>query len=350
MVLPESFQSATLLLERVGPWLLGTAAVASLGLFLTSLFNLVRRRRKAPEWARRPLPERLFFTLALGSLTACFGLLVWYHYRIWADLPLTLPVEVGNWINNNLRALARQGQGGLPPVDWSQPPRYAIPLWIEGEKFFFWALVYALALLYPFFRRTDPAFRTALYGFLNLYVWGVFFFARPFTEPLAKFMTEITPWFSAGGFLKAQLFFRLYPRMLFYYNSPYMWIHPPLMFAAYALLTITFASCMFMFFSARREHEREAYAFAKIGYVLLTFGMLIGYPWALQAWGPNWWWDPKIAASIMMWLLYSAYLHTRLYTHRRALWFLSAGLGMLCYLSLVFTYFMAWFFPGEHTF
>jgi ABC-type transport system involved in cytochrome c biogenesis permease subunit len=105
-----------------------------------------------------------------------------------------------------------------------------------------------------------------------------------------------------------------------------------------------------MFFSARREHEREAYAFAKIGYLFLTFGMLIGYPWALQAWGPNWWWDPKIASSIMMWFLYSAYLHTRLYTHRRIMWFLSASLGIVCYLSLVFTYFMAWFFPGEHTF
>ena len=83
---------------------------------------------------------------------------------------------------------------------------------------------------------------------------------------------------------------------------------------------------------------------------LIDASILIGYPWALQAWGPNWWWDPKIASSIMMWLLYSAYLHMRLYTHRRLLWFLSAGLGILCYLSLVFTYFMAWFFPGEHTF
>ena len=36
--------------------------------------------------------------------------------------------------------------------------------------------------------------------------------------------------------------------------------------------------------------------------------------------------------------------------HRRRVWFLHAGLGVLCYLSLIFTYFMAWYFPGEHTF
>ena len=349
-MLPESFEQATALLERVGPWLLGLAAVASLALFLSAIGDLLSRRRKGLPRTGRSLPERILFPLVLAALSSCFLLLAWYHVRIWQDLPLTIPEEVGRWINSNLEALARQGQGGLPVVDWSNPPRYAVPLWIEGEKFFFWTLIYAFALLYPFLRRTGVGFRAALYGFLNLYVWGVFLFARPFTDPLSKFMTEIGPWFSASGFLKARLFFRLYPKMLFFYNSTYMWIHPPLMFAAYALLTVTFASCIFMVFSARREHEREAYAFAKIGYLLLTFGMLIGYPWALQAWGPNWWWDPKIASSIMMWLLYSAYLHTRLFTHRRFMWFLSAGLGMLCYLSLVFTYFMAWFFPGEHTF
>ena len=34
---------------------------------------------------------------------------------------------------------------------------------------------------------------------------------------------------------------------------------------------------------------------------LFALGMLLGYPWALQAWGPNWWWDPKICSSLMMW-------------------------------------------------
>ena len=29
---------------------------------------------------------------------------------------------------------------------------------------------------------------------------------------------------------------------------------------------------------------------------------------------------------------------------------LHAWLGILCYLSLMFTYFMSWYFPGEHTF
>ena len=53
----------------------------------------------------------------------------------------------------------RPPAGGL-----GDPPRYAIPLWIEGEKFFFWALVYGVSLAYPFARRAARPFRTALYA------------------------------------------------------------------------------------------------------------------------------------------------------------------------------------------
>lgn len=347
---PPQFEAATALLQRVGPWLLGVAALAGTGLFARTALPLALRR----DGAAAQGPDRAegwLLATVVAALAACFALLAWYHWRIWTDLPLELDPRAGAWINAQFEAMARAGRGSLPPVDWSRPPRYAIPLWIEGEKFFFWALVYGLALLYPFARRAARPFRTALYLGLLLYLAGVLFFARPFTEPLAQFRGEIAPWFAPGASVgaKVQLFFSIYPRMLYYYNAWYMWVHPPMMFVAYALLTVTFVACVFMFFSARREQEREAYTYAKLGYLLLTVGMLIGYPWALMAWGANWWWDPKVGASIMMWMLYSAFLHTRLYVGRRRVWFLHAALGVLCFLSLIFTYFMSWYFPGEHT-
>jgi ABC-type transport system involved in cytochrome c biogenesis permease subunit len=350
-VFPQRFADATALLERVGPWLLWAAAFAGVALLARTAAPLVARRPgAAAEGPDRA--EGWLLASVVGVLVASFALLAWYHWRIWSDLPLELDPRAGAWLNAQFEAMARAGRGSLPPVDWANPPRYAIPLWIEGEKFFFWALVYAIALFYPLARRAARPFRTALYVGLIAYLAGVVFFAQPFTEPLAQFRGEIAPWFAAGNDARAKvgLFFKIYPRMLFYYNAAYMWVHPPLLFAAYALLTVTFAACVFMLFSARREQEREAYVYAKHGYLLLTVGMLIGYPWALQAWGPNWWWDPKIAASIMMWLLYSGFLHTRIYVHRRRVWFLHAWLGILCYLSLMFTYFMSWYFPGEHTF
>ena len=146
------------------------------------------------------------------------------------------------------------------------------------------------------------------------------------------------------------LFMRMYPKMVFYYNAHYMWFHPPLLFLAYACITLTFVTSVFMLFRRELAIEKIGYDFAKFGYFMLTLGMLLGYPWALQAWGPNWWWDPKICSSIMMWALFSTYLHTRLYANKRGMWYFSSILGILCFAAMIFTFVSSFYFPGEHTF
>ena len=165
---PERFAAATALLEQVGPWLLRVAAVAGLALLArTALPLLARRAGAAAEGPDRT--EGWLLAAVVGALAASFALLAWYHWRIWRDLPLELDARAGAWINAQFAAMAPAGRGGLPAVDWTNPPRYAIPLWIEGEKFFFWALVYGLALIYPFARRAARPFRTALYPGLKAF-------------------------------------------------------------------------------------------------------------------------------------------------------------------------------------
>ena len=148
---------------------------------------------------------------------------------------------------------------------------------------------------------------------------------------------------------RINLFMGLYPKMIFYYNAGYMWIHPPMLFLSYACITLTFVTSVFMLFYREQAVERLGYDFAKLGFLLLTIGMLLGYPWALQAWGPNWWWDPKICSSIMMWSIFSTYLHTRLYAERAGMWYFSSLLGIMCFAAMIFTFLTTIYFPGEHT-
>ncbi len=80
--------------------------------------------------------------------------------------------------------------------------------------------------------------------------------------------------------------------------------------------------------------ETTAYRWARLGYLPLTFGMLLGFPWALMAWqGEAWWWSGKVNMSIMMWLLYTAYLHARLYLRRQGMWKAVAALAVLSFLD-----------------
>ena len=54
-----------------------------------------------------------------------------------------------------------------------------------------------------------------------------------------------------------------------------------------------------------------SYDAIRIGFILLTIGLLIGSVWARTAWGDYWVWDPKESWSLVTWLVYAVYLHLR---------------------------------------
>ena len=328
----------------------GHFLVAALGLLgvllaLAGAAGLARPRPWTESLAGRGL------ILAAVLLAAGLFLIGWLHLRLYADIALTLPDDLAAWLN---RMLARMNQGrryGLPLYDPADPPRYLIPPWIENGKYYFW--FGSFVFLSMFCRRQAPArlkAALALAAGAHLVLLALFF--DPFSPFLPRFLAEIRPWFDpaldAAG--RAELFMRLYPRQLFYYNASYMWLHPPLLFLSYAAVTVVFIASLFMFAGRDMEAERLACGQARLGFLLLTIGMLMGYPWALAAWGPNWWWDPKIASSIMMWAVFATLLHTRLYLSRPVMWHLTAALGVLCFVAMIFTFLASFFFPGQHTF
>ena len=52
----------------------------------------------------------------------------------------------------------------------------------------------------------------------------------------------------------------------------------------------------------------------------------------------------------MMWMLYTAYLHARLYLRRRGMWKAVAALAVLSFLILVLTYVATYVVPGAHSY
>ena len=334
------------LFQAAGQMLMVALLAVSSLLGLSGLLNLWRRE----PW--REKESRLGLLLVNLLFGLGFVLIGWLHWRINRALPLLLSEQLAGWLNGQLAASNAGAAYGMPLYDPAHPPRYVIPLWIENEKYYFWFMAYALVAWLAWRRLLDQRFRGGLLVLLAFQVGLLFSFADPFAEPLPRFFKEIAPWFSGQvpEMARLGLFMKLYPRMVFYYNAHYMWLHPPLLFFSYACITLTFLASLFMLVRRQPEIEGLGYDSAKFGYLLLTLGMLLGYPWALQAWGPNWWWDPKICSSIMMWATYSTYLHTRLYANKVSMWYFSSFLGILCFVAMVFTFLASFLFPGEHTF
>lgn len=317
---------------------------------LVGLSGLVNFPRSTPVFQK----QSSYFLIAVNFIfVAGFLWICWFHYQIYLHLPLELPDNLAVWLNRQLEAMNSRSAYALPLYDQTSPPRYMIPVWIENEKYYFWFLCYAIMVLIAHFRMQNYRLRAILHIFLAIQVAILFFYADPFNNPLPRYFAEIAPWFDGEQqpvMARFGLFMKLYPKMIFYYNAEYMWLHPPMLFWSYACITLTFVACSFMLVKRDLDIEKMGYDYAKLGYFMLTLGMLLGYPWALKAWGPNWWWDPKICSSIMMWAVFSTYLHTRLYANKKGMWYFSAFLGIVCFLAMIFTFLTSFYFPGEHTF
>jgi len=68
---------------------------------------------------------------------------------------------------------------------------------------------------------------------------------------------------------------------------------------------------------AARVFERGGCAVARLGFPLLTVGLILGAWWAKIAWGDYWSWDPKELWSLASWLAYVAYFHVRVIVRSR---------------------------------
>ncbi len=269
---------------------------------------------------------------ALGVMAALLvggeGLLIWLHWRLW-QLAVVVDPSTGRIVTH-----------------------VAVSPWVESEKLYVWALI--VALMGVVMRRH----REQLLPGVMLAVAGLSASAAligaPLTRPLPGFIAQYYGYLQAtsmGGVAAQQGFEGMASAATYYYNAWFMWVHPPLLFLAYGAFTISFVATIQMIVQRRSAFETTAYRWARLGYLPLTIGMLLGFPWALMSWqGEAWWWSGKVNMSIMMWMLYTAYLHARLYLRRQGMWKMVAALAVLSFLILVLTYLATYVVPGAHSY
>ena len=299
-----------------GPIQAGLLACAALLGVASLMPSLASRRRRA-----------LALTTAL--LAAGELLLVWFHWQLYSTAVV------------------------VDPVSQTVVGRLAVPLWIESEKLYLWALIVAVMGLCARSHRDELLPGVGLT--VSLLTVGAVLWGRPFTDPLPSFFGQYVSYLQAmaSGVPEAaqQAFQAIEGSRRYFYNTWYMWVHPPLLFFSYGAFALSFLATLLMIARRHSSYERLAYHWARLGYLPLTAGMLLGFPWAIMAWqGESWWWSGKVNMSIMMWLLYTAYLHGRLYLRHRGMWRWVALLSILSFVILVLTYLATYVVPGAHSY
>jgi cytochrome c-type biogenesis protein CcsB len=108
-------------------------------------------------------------------------------------------------------------------------------------------------------------------------------------------------------------------------------------------------------FRLSEQLDSLSYRTITVGFLLLTVGLISGAVWANEAWGSWWSWDPKETWALICWLVYAAYLHTRLirgWQGRRPALVAAAGLVVIavCYIGVnllgIGLHSYGWFFGG----
>lgn len=91
---------------------------------------------------------------------------------------------------------------------------------------------------------------------------------------------------------------------IFYFHVPLA----ILTFVAFGVVAL--ASAVFLW-RGGREWDRLANASAEVGMVFCTLVLTTGPIWAKPIWGTWWTWDARLTTTLILWLIYAAYLMVR---------------------------------------
>lgn len=95
-------------------------------------------------------------------------------------------------------------------------------------------------------------------------------------------------------------------------KNPWMVIHPPVVFLAYALLAVPAAFAIQALIDGdATKWVKKCLPWAIGAWVAMTAGLVLGMIWSYEVlgWGGYWGWDPVENASLVPWLLITALVH-----------------------------------------
>jgi cytochrome c-type biogenesis protein CcmF len=177
-------------------------------------------------------------------------------------------------------------------------------------------------------------------GSLLLWVWLLSLFSAAVLVVNRNRHREVVPWATAvlgalASFFCALLVFKVSPfthvanppaegaGLNPLLRHPSMMFHPPLLYSGYVGFSIPFAFAVGALITRKVDAEwiRTTRRYTLIAWTLLSFGILLGARWSYSelGWGGYWGWDPVENASLMPWLIGTAFLHSMMVQEKRGM-------------------------------
>ena len=128
---------------------------------------------------------------------------------------------------------------------------------------------------------------------------------------------------------------------IFYYHVPSAW-------AAFCLFFVNLAASIWYMVRRNPKADALALASAEVGVVFCTIVLVTGPIWARPVWGIWWTWDLRLTLTLVLWLIYVAYLILRKFSTSGQTPVMAAVLAIFGALDVPLVYFSIWFFRTQH--
>lgn len=142
-------------------------------------------------------------------------------------------------------------------------------------------------------------------------------------------------------------------------RSNWLYIHVATAIIAYGAFAVSFTVAIMYLIKEQglfnnllpslEKLDNLTYKIISFAMPFLTLLIITGAIWAEEAWGSYWDWDPKETWSLITWLIYAAYLHTRLlkgWKGRK-----TSIVAIIGFLAVMFTFVgVSYLLPGQHSY
>ena len=95
------------------------------------------------------------------------------------------------------------------------------------------------------------------------------------------------------------------------------YFHVPMAILSFLAFLVVFVASILYLAKRNQKWDRLAHAAAEVGVVFVTLALLTGIIWARPVWGVWWTWEPRLTTTLILWLIYVAYLMIRAYAPNR---------------------------------
>ena len=91
------------------------------------------------------------------------------------------------------------------------------------------------------------------------------------------------------------------------------YFHVPIAIMSFLAFFLVFIASLMYLFKRSLKWDSFAYASAEVGVVFVTLALITGIIWARPVWNTWWTWEPRLTTTMILWLIYVAYLMVRSY-------------------------------------